>query len=69
LASLPGFTLPGDISASSRYFKKDIIDPEVTVAADGTVEVPKQAGLGFDIDLESIQNTTEKVETITRNAD
>jgi O-succinylbenzoate synthase len=68
LASLPGFTLPGDISASSRYFKKDIIDPEVTVAADGTVEVPKQAGLGFDIDLESIQNTTEKVETITRKA-
>jgi O-succinylbenzoate synthase len=67
LASLSGFSLPGDISASSRYFKKDIIHPEVIVAADGTVEVPNRIGLGFDIDLESISRTTEKVETITRN--
>ena len=40
LASLPGFTLPGDISASRRYFARDIIVPEVEVSADGTVEVP-----------------------------
>src|SRR4030095_8676678 len=40
LASLPGFSLPGDISASSRYFARDVIIPEVTVGTEGTVEVP-----------------------------
>src|SRR5262249_11474936 len=49
LASLSGFTLPGDISASSRYFARDLIAPEVTVAADGTVEVPTGPGLGHDV--------------------
>ena len=52
LASLPGFTLPGDVSASSRYFARDVIVPEVIVAPDGTVEVPRGAGLGFDVDYE-----------------
>ncbi|HXG65939.1 MAG TPA: o-succinylbenzoate synthase [Blastocatellia bacterium] len=64
LASLPGFTLPGDISASSRYFARDVIVPEVRVAADGTVEVPRGVGLGFDIDVDYIENRTERVERI-----
>ena len=64
LASLPGFTLPGDISASSRYFARDVISPEVTVAADGTVEVPRGPGLGFDIDLEYITSHTQTLERI-----
>jgi O-succinylbenzoate synthase len=59
LASLRGFTLPGDISASSRYFARDIISPEVTVAADGTVAVPDSVGLGFDVDLDFIKHLTE----------
>ncbi len=67
LASLAGFTLPGDISSSSRYFAQDIIKPEVSVATDGTVEVPERAGLGFDVDLELIKNRTEKLELITRS--
>lgn len=49
LASLSNFTLPGDIGSSSRYFKKDIIDPEVVVY-DGTITVPNQPGIGFNID-------------------
>jgi O-succinylbenzoate synthase len=58
LASLPGFSLPGDISASSRYFAKDVIVPEVIVAADGTVEVPQGSGLGFEVDLDYIKAQT-----------
>lgn len=65
LASLPGFTLPADISASSRYFVQDIIAPGVTVAVDGTVEVPKRSGLGFDVDLELVEERTETLERIT----
>lgn len=59
LASLRGFTLPGDISASSRYFERDIITPGVTVAADGTVAVPDGPGLGFAVDLAFIERQTE----------
>ncbi len=68
LASLPGFSLPGDISASSRYFARDMIAPEVTVAADGTVEVPRASGLGFEVDLDYIISKTETVERFERNA-
>jgi O-succinylbenzoate synthase len=66
LASLPGFTYPGDISASSRYFERDLIVPEVTVAADGTAAVPAGAGLGFEIDLAYIEKRTETAERIER---
>lgn len=68
LASLPGFTLPGDISASSRYFARDVIMPEVKVAADGTVAVPRGAGLGFEVDLGYIKDRTETVEVIRRKS-
>lgn len=59
LASLPGFVLPGDISASSRYFARDLIVPEVTVAADGTVAAPHGPGLGFNVNLDYIIARTE----------
>jgi o-succinylbenzoate synthase len=59
LASLKGFTLPGDISASSRYFERDVIYPEVTVDSDGTVAVPDGVGLGFEVDLDFIKHMTE----------
>lgn len=64
LASLPGFTLPGDISASSRYFARDLIVPPVTVNANGFVDVPKDPGLGFDVDQEFLEANTENVERI-----
>lgn len=66
LASLPGFTLPGDISASSRYFDRDLISPAVEVAADGTAEVPVGKGLGFEVDLAYIESRTETSEQISR---
>jgi len=59
LASLDGFTLPGDISASSRYFERDLISPEVTLVSDGTVIVPDGVGLGFEVDSSFIERHTE----------
>lgn len=59
LASLPAFTLPGDISASARYFERDIVTPGVTVDADGTVAVPHGPGLGLEVDLSFIERLTE----------
>ncbi len=64
LASLAGFSLPGDISASSRYFARDVIIPEVSVAGDGTVEVPQGPGLGFEVDLDYITAHTVSIEQI-----
>jgi O-succinylbenzoate synthase len=62
LASLPGFSLPGDISASSRYFARDLIVPEVQVTKDGMVQVPIGPGLGFNVDLDYINSQTETIE-------
>ena len=48
IASLPGFTLPGDVSASDRYFTHDIAEPAFTLNADSTITVPAAPGLGRD---------------------
>jgi len=49
LQTLPGFTLPGDTSASARTFAEDLIDPPVEVGPDGTIVVPEGPGLGHDL--------------------
>jgi len=64
LASLPGFTLPGDISGSSRYFERDVIVPPVEVAEDGSVAVPTSPGLGFEVDVAFLERRTESVERL-----
>ncbi|NCU17636.1 o-succinylbenzoate synthase [Pallidibacillus pasinlerensis] len=53
LASLPQFTIPGDISSSSRYWEKDIISPEV-VAKNGIIDVPEKPGIGYEVDFEKL---------------
>jgi O-succinylbenzoate synthase len=63
MSALPGFTLPGDVSASRRYWKQDIIDPEVEVSPRGTVQVPQSPGLGFVPNLERIEGITERKES------
>jgi O-succinylbenzoate synthase len=62
MSALPGFTLPGDVSASRRYWREDIIDPEVTVSAHGTILVPQAPGLGFEPKLERIEKVTVRKE-------
>ena len=58
LASLQGFTLPGDISASARYFDQDLVDPPFEVACDGTMAVPSGPGLGVQVLLDRVDAAT-----------
>ncbi len=56
LASLPGFTLPGDLSPSRRYWARDIVEPEWEMGEDGQVAVPRdRPGLGVEIDRERVE--------------
>jgi o-succinylbenzoate synthase len=57
LTTLSNFTLPGDTAASSRYWKQDIIEPEVTVE-DGIIHVPAKPGIGYQPNLDAIHNFT-----------
>lgn len=62
MSSLPAFSLPGDVSASRRYWDEDIIDPEVEVSPDGTITVPKKPGLGFRVRRDRIDALTVRSE-------
>jgi O-succinylbenzoate synthase len=58
MSTLTGFTLPGDVSASKRYWQEDIIEPEVEVTSEGTIHVPKTPGLGYAVRRDRIQQLT-----------
>jgi len=62
LASLPNFTLPGDISASKRYYKEDIVDPAFEVAPDGTMAVPTGPGIGVEVLADRLERVTVRRE-------
>ncbi len=64
LSTLPGFTLPGDVSASKRYWEEDIIDPPVTVSRKGTIKAPKTPGIGYEVDEARVEALTVRRETI-----
>jgi len=64
LPTLPNFTLPGDVTASKRYWEEDIIQPEVTVSAQGTIRVPTGPGIGFEPRLDRIDNLTVRKERL-----
>ncbi len=58
MSTLPGFTLPGDVSASRRYWAQDIIEPPVEVSDKGTIQAPLTPGLGFQVDEGLIERLT-----------
>jgi len=58
LASLPNFRLPGDISASKRYYARDLIEPPIDIAADGTIAVPTAPGIGVNIVRDRVDQAT-----------
>ena len=62
LASLPNFTLPGDISASKKYYKEDIVDPPFVVNPDGTMNVPQGPGIGVEINMKNLEKFTVRKE-------
>jgi O-succinylbenzoate synthase len=64
MATLAGFTLPGDVSASARYWHEDIIDPPVTVSTRGTITAPDKPGIGFDVNLGRVDKLTIRKESI-----
>lgn len=65
LATLANFSLPGDVSASNRYWQQDIIAPAVEATREGTIRVRDEPGLGYELDLERIEALTERREVLT----
>ena len=65
LASLPNFTLPGDLSPSARYWERDIVTPEWTMDEDGMVRVPREMpGMGVTVDMDRVENLTVRREVV-----
>ncbi len=60
MSTLPGFTLPGDVSSSKRYWDEDIIDPPVEVTSEGTIHVPCTPGLGFMVKRDLVDRLTTR---------
>jgi O-succinylbenzoate synthase len=65
LATLPNFVLPGDVSASKRYWARDIIQPAVETTTKGTIVVRDEPGFGYELDREFIDSITVRQETLT----
>ncbi len=64
LASLPNFTIPGDVSPSNRYWARDVVSPEWTMDSNGWVDVPDGPGLGVEVDRERVEALTVQRETL-----
>ncbi|MFQ5703598.1 MAG: o-succinylbenzoate synthase [Gemmatimonadales bacterium] len=66
LASLPNFSIPGDISPSSRYWLRDIVTPEWRIGADGMMTVPRaKPGIGVTVDVDTIDDLTVRTEVVS----
>jgi len=63
MATLPNFTLPGDVSASKRYWKRDIIVPEVETTRQGPIAITDEPGFGYQIDHDFLHHVTVREET------
>ena len=68
LASLPGFVLPGDISASERYYAEDLAYPLFTLNSDSTIDVPSAPGLGIEVDPRSVERFSLRHEKFSAGA-
>jgi O-succinylbenzoate synthase len=64
MSTLPNFTLPGDVSASRRYWTEDVIEPEVEVTPKGTIKVPSAPGIGYTPRLDRIESLTKRCEVL-----
>jgi o-succinylbenzoate synthase len=63
LSTLENFRLPGDVSASKRYWKEDIVEPEVEVSAQGTIAISDAPGMGYRVREDLIEKLTVRKET------
>ncbi len=64
LSTLPNFKLPGDVSASKRYWREDIIEPEVEVSPQGTIQVGDKPGRGYELRKDLIEELTVRKEIL-----
>ncbi len=64
MSTLEGFSFPGDVSASKRYWHEDIIEPEVEVSADGFISPPDAPGIGFEVRRDRIEGLTARTTSI-----
>ena len=64
LSTLENFTLPGDVSASARYWKEDIVEPEITVSKAGEITIPDTPGRGYEVRTDLVERLTVRKETI-----
>ena len=64
LSTLANFKLPGDVSASRRYWKEDIIEPEVTVSTQGTIAVTDSPGRGYELRPDLVEKLTVRQQTL-----
>src|SRR5277367_5586782 len=64
MSSLPNFNLPGDVSASRRYWTEDIVEPEVEVSRQGTIRVPTAPGIGYTPRVDRIESLTKRREVL-----
>jgi O-succinylbenzoate synthase len=62
MATLAGFTLPGDVSASERYWEEDVIEPPVTITPRGTIIAPHAPGIGYQVDRARIDKVSVRKE-------
>ena len=63
LSTLANFSLPGDVSASRRYYQRDVVNPAIEVTSDGLIEPPMSTGLGYVPDLAYIRNISVRSES------
>jgi O-succinylbenzoate synthase len=64
LSTLPNFVLPGDVSASKRYWKRDIIIPPVEVTSSGTIHVTDAPGFGYELDMDYLESLVVRREVL-----
>ena len=68
LSTLQNFSLPGDVSASKRYWKEDIIDPEVVVSPKGTITISDKPGRGYGVKTDLVERLTVRKKTVRQAA-
>jgi o-succinylbenzoate synthase len=64
LSTLENFTLPGDVSASKRYWREDIVEPEITVSSAGEITIPETPGRGYEVRTDLVERLTVRKEQI-----
>jgi O-succinylbenzoate synthase len=64
LSTLENFTLPGDVSASARYWREDIVEPEITVSSEGEIAIPDSPGRGYEVRTDLVERLTVRKEQI-----